>query len=81
MDDRAVFASVVFALTSGCAWRQIPGCFGVAAPTAYRRFVEWNQFSLFAKLPAAARGAGLDRELTDWVRVISEAAAVRTEQT
>lgn len=72
-----MLASVVFALTCGCAWRQIPACFGVAAPTAYRRFVEWSQFGLFTRLPVAVRDAGLDAELLDWVRVIADAAKQR----
>ncbi|WP_160161563.1 transposase [Embleya hyalina] len=38
VEERAVFTAVVFVLAGGCAWRQLPACFGVASPTAHRRF-------------------------------------------
>lgn len=42
VDDRAVFTAIVFVLTSGCAWRHLPPCFGVTVPTAHRRFTTWS---------------------------------------
>jgi transposase len=48
--DRAVFVAVVYVLTSGCAWRRLPTSFGIAVPTAYRRFVEWNGVRLWDRL-------------------------------
>lgn len=79
VDDRAVLAGVVFVLTSGSSWRQLPASLGVAAPTAYRRFVEWSQSGLFARLPAAARLADLDDDLVGWVDAIAEAAGTRSD--
>ncbi|MFC9249025.1 transposase [Streptomyces sp. NPDC057136] len=38
VDERAVFAAVVYVLTSGCAWRYLPESFGVSPATAHRRF-------------------------------------------
>ncbi|MGW7545058.1 transposase [Streptomyces sp. NPDC054770] len=40
-DERAVFTAVVFALTSGCAWRQLPPTSGTSPATAHRRFTVW----------------------------------------
>ncbi|MGW2371884.1 transposase [Kitasatospora sp. NPDC001683] len=37
-DERAVFTAVVYALTSGCAWRHLSPTFGTSPATAYRRF-------------------------------------------
>jgi transposase len=79
VDDRAVFAGVVFVLTSGSSWRQLPVSFGVAAPTAYRRFMEWSQSGLFARLPAAARLADAGGELLGWVDAIAVAASERSD--
>ncbi len=45
-DQRAVFTAVVYALTSGCAWRMLPPSFGVTVPTAHRRFTVWTKAGL-----------------------------------
>ncbi|MEV6703511.1 transposase [Streptomyces sp. NPDC051453] len=37
-DERAVLTAVVYALTSGCAWRHVPPIFGTSPATAHRRF-------------------------------------------
>ncbi|MFE3250715.1 transposase [Streptomyces sp. NPDC059209] len=39
-DERTVFTAVVvvYALTSGCAWRNLPPAFGTSTSTAHRRF-------------------------------------------
>ncbi|WP_078988844.1 transposase [Streptomyces sp. WM6372] len=41
-DERAVFTAVVYALTSGCAWRHLPPTFGTSPATAHRRFTVWT---------------------------------------
>ncbi|ADJ47434.1 transposase [Amycolatopsis mediterranei S699] len=45
-----VFTAIVFVLTSGCAWRHLPPGFGVAVPTAHRRFTEWTEAGLWRQL-------------------------------
>jgi transposase len=85
--DRAVFVAVVYVLTSGCAWRRLPVSFGIAVPTAYRRFVEWNGVHLWERLhesmvavggPEAAEEApDVGDRLVDWVRAIRDAAEAR----
>lgn len=85
--DRAVFVAVVYVLTSGCAWRRLPVSFGIAVPTAYRRFVEWNGVDLWQRLHdsvladgesgAADPSADGDEPLLDWARAIRDAAKAR----
>ncbi|MBS2539633.1 transposase [Catenulispora sp. NF23] len=50
LDDRAVFTAVVYVLTSGCAWRNVPPEFGVSPATAHRRFVTWSRTGLWRRL-------------------------------
>ena len=38
VDQRSVFTAIVYVLTSGCSWRNLPEEFGVSGPTAHRRF-------------------------------------------
>jgi transposase len=80
--DRAVFVAVVYVLTSGCAWRRLPVTFGIAVPTAYRRFVEWNGVRLWDRLydsvhDVSGNGSGPDDHLVDWARSIRDAAEAR----
>jgi transposase len=82
--DRAVFVAVVYVLTSGCAWRRLPVTFGIAVPTAYRRFVEWNGVDLWQRIYDAVLEAGssgpsadTDEPLLDWARAIRDAAKAR----
>ncbi|MGO4417871.1 transposase [Streptomyces sp. MCAF7] len=42
-DERAVFTAVVYALTSGCAWRHLPPTFGTSPATAHRRSTVWTE--------------------------------------
>ncbi|MEX2969699.1 transposase [Streptomyces sp. C184] len=58
-DERAVFMAVVYALTSGCAWRQLPPTSGLSPATAHRRFTVWTEAGLWC--PAAPRSAGRTR--------------------
>nr|WP_182659668.1 transposase [Streptomyces calidiresistens] len=38
-----MFAAIVYVLTSGCAWRHLPPCFGISKSTAHRRFLIWSR--------------------------------------
>jgi transposase len=82
--DRAVFVAVVYVLTSGCAWRRLPVTFGIAVPTAYRRFVEWNGVRLWERLYDSVHESGTDgngthsdQQLVEWARAIRDAADAR----
>ncbi len=50
LDDRAVLAAILYVLQTGCAWSALPASFGVSAPTAHRRFTEWVEAEVFARL-------------------------------
>ncbi|KSZ55919.1 transposase [Rhodococcus pyridinivorans KG-16] len=80
LDNRAVFTAVVYVLTSGCAWRDLPPSFGVSVPTAHRRFAAWVKSGVFDELHRQV----LDRlgsagEL-DWSAAILDAAHVRAKK-
>ncbi len=45
-----MFTAIVYVLTSGCAWRHLPGEFGVSVPTAHRRFTAWTKAGLWPRL-------------------------------
>jgi transposase len=50
LDARVVFTAIVYVLTSGCSWRDLPPSFGVPFQTAHRRFNEWTKVGLWRRL-------------------------------
>ncbi len=80
VDDRAVFTAIVYVLTSGCAWRHLPGEFGVSVPTAHRRFTAWTKAGLWPRLHHAVLDQLGARGQVDWASAIVDAAAVRSKR-
>ncbi|MCP2330087.1 putative transposase of IS4/5 family (DUF4096) [Actinoalloteichus cyanogriseus DSM 43889] len=77
VNERAVLTAIVFVLTSGCAWRDLPASFSVSAPTAHRRFQEWSNAGVWQRLQGAVRRGGLDQAERVWARSVLTAAAAR----
>ncbi|WP_433339064.1 IS5 family transposase [Spirillospora sp. CA-294931] len=80
VEDRAVFTAIVYVLTSGCAWRHLPGEFGVSVPTAHRRFSAWTRAGLWPRLHRAVLDELGARGQVDWTSAIVDAAAVRAKR-
>jgi transposase len=76
VDQRAVFTAVVYVLTSGCAWRQVPPWFEVSPATAHRRFVAWSEADVWRRLHRATRTHSPGE--VDWSAAIAAAAATRS---
>ncbi len=53
LPDRQVFTAIVYVLTSGCAWRDLPPSFGVPFQTAHRRFSQWTKAGVWPRLHRA----------------------------
>lgn len=80
VDARAVFTAIVYVLTSGCAWRHLPGEFGVTVPTAHRRFTAWTAAGLWPRLHHAVLDELGACGQVDWASAIVDAAAVRAKR-
>ena len=53
LPDRQVFTAIVYALASGCAWRDLPPSSGVPFQTAHRRFARWTKAGVWPGLHRA----------------------------
>ncbi|WP_158578764.1 transposase [Spongiactinospora rosea] len=73
-DARTVLTAVVYVITSGCAWQNLPPAFGVTVPTAHRWFARWTEAGLWRNLCEATAH---DPALAEWTRAIRDAAACR----
>ncbi|MEU6401626.1 transposase [Streptomyces sp. NPDC046985] len=73
LDERRTFTAVVYVLTSGCSWRQLPPWCAVSSATAHRRFLAWTQSSLWGRLAEAAA----THPDEPWIHDVVAAAHVR----
>ncbi|MEV7317785.1 transposase [Streptomyces microflavus] len=80
VEERAVFAAVVYVLTSGCTWRHLPESFGVSPATAHRRFSVWTEAGLWRRLHRAVLDELGARGDLDWSSAIVDAASVRAKR-
>jgi transposase len=79
-DDRQVFCASCLSCTTGCAWRHLPPTFGVSHQTAHRRFNEWSEAALWAKLHRTVLNRlGAAGEI-DWSRAIVDGASLRAKK-
>ncbi|WP_281262414.1 transposase [Allonocardiopsis opalescens] len=76
-DERLVLTSIIYVLTSGCAWQQLPPHFGVTVPTAHRWYLRWTRADLWNRLRDAAAAPDAPPGLAEWTCAIAEAAATR----
>jgi len=79
-EDRAVFTAVVYVLTSGCAWRNLPTEFGASPATVHRRFVFWTREGLRQRLHQAVLDELGSKAEIDWSSAIVDAAVVRVKK-
>jgi transposase len=80
LPDRQVFTAIVYVLSSGCAWRDLPPSFGVPFQTAHRRFAQWTAAGVWPRAHRAVLDELGSRGLIDWSRVIADAACVRAKK-
>ncbi|WP_436841969.1 transposase [Streptomyces bobili] len=79
-DERALFTAVVYALTSGCAWRHLPPTFGTSPATAHRRFTVGTEAGLWRRLHRAVLDELGARGEVNWTSAIVDAASVRAKR-
>ncbi|MFJ3863974.1 IS5 family transposase [Streptomyces nigra] len=75
--DREVLAVIIFVATSGCTWNQLPPGFGLSGVTAFRRFTEWTEARVWAKLHRLVLDELGARGDLDWSRCAIDSVSVR----
>ncbi|AXK35008.1 hypothetical protein DVA86_22535 [Streptomyces armeniacus] len=79
---RADLTAVVYVLTSGCGWQQLPDHFGLAPATAHRRFTAWSGAGFWRHwLDAVTAGTAATSAEVDWCAEIVKAAETRRQVT
>ena len=75
--DRRVPAAIIFVATSGCTWAPLPPTFGPSGATARRRFAEWTQARVWAKLHRLVLDELGSRGELDWSRCAIDSVNTR----
>lgn len=75
--DREVLAGIIFVAISGCTWNQLPPGFGLSGVTAFRRFTEWTEARVWAKLHRLVLDELGSRGGLDWSRCATDSVSVR----
>ncbi|MGK5544046.1 IS5 family transposase [Streptomyces sp. URMC 127] len=78
--DQTLFTAIVYVLVSGCAWRALPPCFGVAKSTAHCRFLMWSRAGVWGRLHEAVLHRRGDAGLVDMTRAVLDSAHVRAKK-
>lgn len=76
-NERAAFTAVVYVLTSGCSWQQLPAQFGISHSTAHRRFTAWSRVDLWQRWLDTLSAAPADAADLAWCSTIVKSAASR----
>ncbi|MFE7595727.1 IS5 family transposase [Streptomyces sp. NPDC057494] len=75
--DQETLAAIIFVATSGCTWRQLPPVFGPSWHTVYRRFAQWSQARVWARLYRVILDElGVRRQL-GWSRYAIDSVSLR----
>ncbi len=72
-----MLAAILYVLQTGCAWSALPASFGVSAATAHRRFTEWVEAEVFARLHQQVLDLLGSAGAIDWSRASVDAMQVR----
>ncbi|KUM73109.1 transposase [Streptomyces griseorubiginosus] len=75
--DREVLAAIIFVATSGCTWNQLLPGFGLSGVSAFRRFTEWTEARVWAKLHRLVLDELGARGDLDWSRCAIDSVSVR----
>ncbi|MEU5212366.1 transposase [Streptomyces sp. NPDC020742] len=79
-EDRAVFTAIVYVVTSGCAWRDLPPTFGVAFQAAQWRFGQWAKARMWPRLRCAVLDEPYTQVQSDWSQAVADAAMMRAKR-
>ena len=71
-----MLAAIIFMATSGI-WNQLPPGFGLSGATAFRRFTEWSEARVWAKLHRLVLDELGSRGDLDWSRCAIDSVSVR----
>ena len=77
--DRMALAGILFVLSTGIQWRNVPAEMGCSGKTCWRRLVEWHAAGVWRALHLALLERLRHADRLDWSRASLDNASVRAE--
>jgi len=79
--DRSVLEGILFVLTTGCRWRDLPAELGCGSGvTCWRRLREWERARVWSRLHQAILDRLGQQGLIDWSRHCVDGVSVRAKR-
>ena len=78
-DDRRTFSGILWVLTSGARWEDLPGRFG-SPSTCHRRLQEWQRQGAWKRIWRSSLGALDEKGKIDWTQAFLDGSFVSAKK-
>jgi len=75
-----VINGMLYVLSTGCRWRDLPHDYGVSYITCYRRFIKWVKNGALKKLFEELKSQANKKNLLHWRNVYLDASDVKSKK-
>jgi transposase len=75
-----VVNGILYVLSTGCRWRDLPHDYGVSYVTCYRQFIKWVKRGTFKKIFEELKYQANKKNLLHWRNVYLDASVVKSKK-
>jgi transposase len=75
-----VVNGILYVLSTGCRWRDLPHDYGVSYVTCYRQFIKWVKRGTFKKIFEELKYQTNKKNLLHWRNVYLDASVVKSKK-
>ena len=75
-----VVNGMLYVLSTGCRWRDLPHDYGVSYVTCYRQFIKWVKASTFKKIFEELKYRANKKHLLHWRNAYLDASDVKSKK-
>ena|SRR3989344_5405041 len=75
-----VLNGILYVLSTGCRWRDLPHDYGVSYVTCYRQFIKWVQRGTFKKIFEELKYKANKKSMLHWRNAYLDASVVKSKK-
>jgi transposase len=79
-DTREALNGMLYVLSTGCRWRDLPHDFGASYPTCYRYFIKWVKDGTFKKIYEELKYQADKKNILHWRNAYLDASVVKSKK-
>jgi transposase len=76
-DSYEVVNGMLYVLSTGCRWRDLPHDYNVSYVTCYRQFIEWTKRGVFKKIFEELKYKANKKNMLHWRNAYLDASVVK----